>query len=126
MEKLSRAQEDYLEAIAMLGATVDTPIRSVDIATKLQVTRASVSKTLSILRDKGLIEQLHYGGVTFTEEGMAYGQAIFERHRLLFFFFTEVLGIPEEQANNEACLMEHAISDESLEKWMVFLKNLNQ
>lgn len=126
MDKLTRAHEDYLEAIAMLGGSTEQSVRSVDIAAQLKVSKASVSKTLTALREKGLIDQAHYGAVTFTEEGMAYGQAVLERHHLLFRFLTEVLDIPAERADEEACLMEHAISNASFEKWMVFLKNIER
>lgn len=124
MEKISMSHEDYLEAIVMLGGTTEVSVRSVDVATKLGVSKASVSKALGVLKEKGFADQPFYGDITLTETGYAYGLKVLERHNLLFSFMTKELGISEEVANEEACLMEHAISDESFEKWAAFFKKL--
>lgn len=125
MEKMSMSHEDYLEAIVMLGGTTETSVRSVDIATKLGVSKASVNKAVTWLKEKGFADQPYYGDITLTEEGHAYGTSILERHHMLCTFLTKALGIPEEQAEKEACLMEHAISDESFEKWSSYIKRLD-
>ena len=124
MEKISMSNEDYLEAIVMLGGTIDNPVKSVDIARKLNVSRTAVNKSISILKKNGLVSQPYYGDITLTEEGYAYGQAIYKRHRCLMAFFTKGLGIDPETAENEACLMEHAISDESFELWAKYVGSL--
>ena len=124
VEKLSKAHEDYLEAIVMIGGTDSVPVRSVDVATKLGVSKASVNKAVSGLKERGLADQPYYGDITLTPEGYAYGKSVLERHNLLFRFLTRELGIPEDSADREACLMEHAISDESFEKWVAYLKGL--
>ena len=125
MDKMSKSHEDYLEAIVMLGGAVGSSVRSVDVANKLGVSKASVNKAIGLLKDKGLVEQPYYGDITLTEEGYAYGTSVFDRHHMLFSFLTKALGIPEEQAEREACLMEHAISDESFEKWSSYIKKLD-
>ena len=125
MEKMSMSHEDYLEAIVMLGGTTEAPVRSVDIATKLGVSKASVNKAMTVLKEKGLAEQPYYGDVTLTEEGYEYGTSVLDRHRMLSMFLTKALGIPEERAEKEACLMEHAISDDSFEKWSSYIKKLD-
>ena len=125
MEKMSMSHEDYLEAIVMLGGTTEASVRSVDIATKLGVSKASVNKAMTVLKEKGLAEQPYYGDVTLTEEGYEYGTSVLDRHRMLSMFLTKALGIPEERAEKEACLMEHAISDESFEKWSSYIKKLD-
>ena len=122
MDKISKSHEDYLEAIVMLGGTSTVPVRSVDIANKLEVSKASVNKAISMLKEKGLADQPYYGDITLTEEGYEYGKAVLERHHLLFAFLTQELGISEEVANEEACLMEHAISDSSFVKWIEYIK----
>ena len=122
MKKMSMSHEDYLEAIVMLGGTTEASVRSVDIATKLGVSKASVNKAVSALKEQGLAEQPYYGDVTLTEEGYAYGSSVLDRHRMLSLFLSKALGIPEERAEREACLMEHAISDESFEKWSSYIK----
>ena len=125
MKKMSMSHEDYLEAIVMLGGTTEASVRSVDIATKLGVSKASVNKAVSALKEQGLAEQPYYGDVTLTEEGYAYGSSVLDRHRMLSLFLSKALGIPEERAEREACLMEHAISDDSFEKWSSYIKKLN-
>ena len=125
MEKMSMSNEDYLEAIVMLGGTTEASVRSVDIATKLGVSKASVNKAMTVLKEKGLAEQPYYGDVTLTEEGYEYGTSVLDRHRMLSMFLTKALGIPEERAEKEACLMEHAISDDSFEKWSSYIKKLD-
>ena len=125
MEKMSMSHEDYLEAIVMLGGTTEASVRSVDIATKLGVSKASVNKAMTVLKEKGLAEQPYYGDVTLTEEGYEYGTSVLDRHRMLSMFLTKALGIPEGRAEKEACLMEHAISDDSFEKWSSYIKKLD-
>ena len=125
MEKMSMSHEDYLEAIVMLGGTTEASVRSVDIATKLGVSKASVNKAMTVLKEKGLAEQPYYGDVTLTEEGYEYGTSVLDRHRMLSMFLTKALGIPEERAEKEARLMEHAISDDSFEKWSSYIKKLD-
>ena len=96
MDKISKSHEDYLEAIVMLGGTSTVSVRSVDIANKLEVSKASVNKAISMLKEKGLADQPYYGDITLTEEGYEYGKAVLERHHLLFAFLTQELGISEE------------------------------
>ena len=125
MEKMSTSHEDYLEAMVMLGASTDSSVRSVDVATKMGVSKASVNKAMSVLKEKGYAEQPYYGDITLTEEGYRYGHAVLKRHEMLFKFLHKALGIPEDVADQEACLMEHAISDSSLEKWFAFIDKLD-
>lgn len=125
MEKMSKSHEDYLEAIVMLGGTTEVPIRSVDVATKLGVSKASVNKAVNALKEKGLVDQPYYGDITLTDDGYEYGRSVLDRHHLLYTFLSKALGIPEERADAEACLMEHAISDESFEKWVAYIKSLD-
>ena len=125
MKKMSMSHEDYLEAIVMLGGTTSNAVRSVDIATKMGVSKASVNKAISLLKEEGFVDQPYYGDITLTQAGYEYGEAVLERHHMLFSFLTKAVGISEEQAEKEACLMEHAISDGSFEKWISYIKKLN-
>ena len=124
MEKVSKSHEDYLEAIVMLGGSTESSVRSVDIAKHLDVSKASVNKAITLLKEKGLVDQPYYGDITLTAEGYEYGRSVYERHRCLYAFLTHELGIPAETANDEACLMEHAISDDSFERWVAYIKKL--
>ena len=125
MEKISMSHEDYLEAIIMLGGTDEVPIRSVDVAKQMGVSNASVNKAIGLLKERGLVDQPYYGDITLTREGLEYGKAVYKRHRYLTAFLSNVLGIPEETAEEEACQMEHAISDESFEKWVAYIEKLD-
>ena len=124
MEKVSMSHEDYLEAIVMLGGTSTLPVRSVDIAAKLGVSKASVSKAVASLKASGMLNQPFYGDITLTEEGYEYGQAVLERHTMLTKFLVEAIGLDQEDAEEEACQIEHAISDESFEKWLAYFKSI--
>ncbi len=125
MSKASDSHENYLEAIVMLGGTTKTPVRSVDVATKMGVSKASVNKAVSALKEAGLVDQPYYGDITLTEKGYRYATSVFGRHRMLYVFLTKAVGISEEVAEEEACAMEHAISDESFEKWLNFINTLD-
>ena len=125
MEKVSMSHEDYLEAIIMLGGTTEKTVRSVDVAKQMEVSKASVNKAVGLLKEKGLVNQPYYGDITLTEKGFDYGQAVYKRHRYLTAFLSKGLGIPDDTAEEEACLMEHAISDESFEKWVDYIEKLN-
>lgn len=122
--ELSHSLEDYLEAIADLAGDSNGSVRAVDVATKLGVSKASVSKAVANLKEKGYVEQPYYGDITMTEEGYAYGSVMWLRHNLLFRFLTEKVGIDPELANYEACQLEHGISRASFEKWKEYLASV--
>ena len=125
MEKVSMSHEDYLEAIVMLGGTTENPVRSVDIANKLGVSKASVNKAMNALKEKGFADQPYYGDITLTADGYSYGKSVLERHEMLTRFLHEKVGLSLEVAEEEACQMEHAISDESFKKWNSYIKQLD-
>lgn len=108
----------------MLGGSTEQSVRSVDIANQMDVSKASVNKAIGLLKEKGYVDQPYYGDVTLTPEGYEYGSAVYKRHRYLTAFLAKEIGIPEEVAEDEACLMEHAISDESFEKWVAYIDRL--
>ena len=124
MEKVSMSHEDYLEAIIMLGGTVEQSVRSVDIAKQMNVSKASVNKAIGLLKEKNFVEQPYYGDVTLTAEGFEYATSIYKRHRYLTAFLSKGIGIPDDVAEKEACLMEHAISDDSFKKWVAYIDGL--
>ncbi len=125
MARMSDSHENYIETIIMLGGTTQIPVRSVDIAAKLDVSKASVNKAISALKDAGMVNHSYYGDVTLTPAGYSYGEAVLERHRMMTLFLTKVIGIPEDRAEEEGCAMEHAISDESYEMWLDYIRGLD-
>ena len=117
MAKLTQANEDYLEAIVMLAGEDRSPVRSVDIANRLDVSKPSVNKAVALLREEGFIEQQPYGDVYLTDAGAKYGEAVLERHNMLMRFFTDVLGVKPDVAEDEACCIEHVISEDTFQRW---------
>lgn len=118
-ETLSHSLEDYLEAMVDLTEATGSSVRAVDVANKL-----GVSKAISNLKEKGYVEQPYYGDITLTEKGRSYGEALWRRHNLLYRFLAEIVGIDPQTANYEACQMEHAISEDSFEKWEKYFSSV--
>lgn len=121
--RLSMANEDYLESIYRITIAENSSagIRSVDVADQLNVSKASVNKAISTLKDAGYVEQNRYGCVILTEAGREYGSEVWHAHRLIRAFLEEGLGVAPEVANEEACTMEHALSRDTLRRWAKFL-----
>lgn len=122
---LTVANEDYLECMVRLEqeGVQGEGIRSVDIAQQLNVSKASVNKAVTVLKEQGLVEQSHYGKVILTEPGRELGQAVWYRHRLLRTFLVQELGVEFERADAEACMMEHALSEDTMRRWLNYLEN---
>jgi len=112
---ITRSKEDYLRVIFELSKSKES-IRSSDVAEKLGITRASVSRMMTELKKSGLIEKEKYGSVVLTERGYKLAAQIKNKHDLIKVFLTNVLGVSESIANIDACSMEHAVSHETAEK----------
>lgn len=111
---LTPAMEDYLEAV-LIVAKKQVEVRSVDIARQLNVSKPSVWRAMTVLKDGGFLTTDDRGFLWLTDLGQKTAKKIYERHC----FFTDRLiaaGIDPEQAEKEACRMEHGISAESFEK----------
>lgn len=121
---LTSAGEDYLEAIycILLEHPGDGSVRSVDVSERLDVSKASVNKALTALKEGGFVDQTRYGRVGLTETGRDYAAQVWRRHRMLRTFLTVELGVADEVANEEACLMEHALSEDTTQRLMSYLE----
>ncbi|MCH3967290.1 MAG: metal-dependent transcriptional regulator [Atopobiaceae bacterium] len=120
---LSKANEDYLEAIHRIALdTGSAEVRSVDVAEKLDVSKASVTKALGALKERGLVEQARYGRVTLTPEGDELATDVWRCHRMLRAFLVSDLGVEPGTADAEACLMEHALSHDTMLRWIDYLE----
>jgi len=117
---LTKSSEDYLEAIYELAGSENKPVRSVDIADKLGVSRPSVNNALNILKKEQMVVQEPYGAISLTCQGQLYGQSIYGRHMTLFNFLHLVLGVDPETAEEEACEIEHTISEDTIRRWREF------
>ncbi len=111
--KKNESAENYLETIYILSKKLPV-VRSVDIATELNFKKPSVSVAMKHLREKELIVVSDAGFITLTEEGKAQAEAIYERHTILTKMF-KMLGVSDKTAAEDACLIEHVLSDESFE-----------
>lgn len=121
---LTMANEDYLECMVRIEREDNETegVRSVDIAQRLNVSKASVNKAVSALKAQGLVEQSHYGKVMLTDRGRELGRAVWYRHRLLRTFLTQELGVEFDRADAEACMMEHAMSEDTMSRWLAYLE----
>lgn len=119
---LSPSGEDYLEAVHDLSEE-GAPVRVTDVALKLGVSKASVFKAMVTLKDNGLVAQEHYGALTLTEHGVTRAHQVVGRHHSIKRFLMEVLGVPEELAEKDACRMEHGMSDLTIERLMAFMRD---
>ena len=111
--KIQKSAEDYLETMLMLKRSKGY-VRSVDVAMSLGVTRPSVSYAVKRLRENGYIEMSPDGHLELTETGLEIADRMFTRHTLLTDFFVS-LGISPGVAREDACKIEHDISDETFE-----------
>lgn len=111
--------EDYLETILLLHRKTGF-VRSVDIASELNYSKPSISRAVNILKDDGYITVEPGGQILLTEKGEARAKAVYERHVIITDFFEKVLGVAHENAEHDACKIEHIISDESYSKLKKF------
>ncbi len=121
--RLTMASEDYLETIyrIMQEENAFEGIRSKDVADQLEVSKASVNKALNVLKENGYVEQNRYGRIQLTNTGREYAAHIWRCHRMIRSFLVQDLGVASDTADNEACLMEHAISTDTQNRWLAYL-----
>ena len=101
-------------------------VRSIDIATMLGVSKPSVSHAMKLFREDGYIAMDRYGTVTLLDKGTEIANHIYERHRVLSSLL-ERLGVNPEVAREDACKLEHDLSDESFDKIKeYFLRNISE
>ncbi|MBO4608843.1 MAG: metal-dependent transcriptional regulator [Lachnospiraceae bacterium] len=103
--------EDYLECILILGDKKPV-VRGVDVANEMGFKKSSVSVAMKNLREKEYITVSEEGYITLTDAGRQIAEMIYERHRLLTEWFVKI-GIDPKIAADDACRVEHDISQES-------------
>ena len=122
---LTSTQEDYLEAILELTAE-RVVARNMELSSKLGVRRATVTRALKLLTQKGLVNHEMNGYVTLTEEGKVIAQDILARHELFKHFFRDILNLEEDEADEIACKIEHTVSGNALNKFRLFIKRADE
>lgn len=113
MNKLTYTMENYLEAIYELGKQGEGA-RVSDIAERLGVSKASTNSAMSTLSEKGLITNERYKLVYLTPTGREIAEFTARKHHLIYQFLTTVLQVDAETADEDACLIEHVISNTSV------------
>lgn len=112
--EIHKSAEDYLETILKLQQEKGQ-VRSIDIVAELHFSKPSVSVAMKKLRESGHVIMDENGLLTLTEEGEAIARRIYERHQILTRMLT-ALGVDQETAAEEACKLEHDLSDNTFEK----------
>ena len=111
--RLQESGEMYLESIYVLSKAQGT-VRSIDISEYMGYSKPSVSRAVNLLKTGGYIVMDKDNLITLTDSGLEIARKIFERHTLLANLLIR-LGVSEKTAAEDACKLEHAISDESFE-----------
>jgi DtxR family Mn-dependent transcriptional regulator len=111
---MTQSLEDYLEMVSFLSD--DGEVRVTDIASRLGVSKPSVLTALKTLEAQGLLEHERYRAVTLTQKGALRAAEIRDRHNFLTAFLRDTLGVNPETAEDDACKMEHILSEETLKK----------
>lgn len=112
--------EDYLETILLLHRKTGY-VRSVDIADRLGYSKPSISRAMGILKNDGYITVERGGQIMLTAEGKSKAEEVYGRHVMLYEFLNKILGVSEENAERDACRIEHILSDETCSKLKAFI-----
>ena len=111
--RLQESGEMYLESIYVLSQKGGN-VRSIDISEYMGYSKPSVSRAVSLLKNGGYIVMDKDNFISLTESGLEIAEKIYERHTVLTAMLVR-MGVSEETASEDACRMEHAISDETFE-----------
>lgn len=112
--QLQESGEMYLESISRLKETKGF-VRAIDVCEYMGFSKPSVSRAMGLLKDGGYIVVSKDGGIELTESGLAVAKKVYERHVFLTSFLKSI-GVGDEIASEDACKIEHIISDETFEK----------
>ncbi|MGC8764547.1 MAG: metal-dependent transcriptional regulator [Brevinematia bacterium] len=116
---MTQSLEDYLKAIYML--TLDRKVARIkEISDRLSVSKPSVVQAIKELKKRNFLNQESYGYIELTEVGTKKAKEILKKHILLKEFFVKVLGVSDENAEKDACKVEHILSEETFSKIMNF------
>ncbi|MCL1834323.1 MAG: metal-dependent transcriptional regulator [Leptospirales bacterium] len=121
---LSSNMEDYIEAIAVLSQQ-NKVVRVKDIAALLKIKMPSVTSALDKLKELGLIDYEKYGYIELTESGNIISDRVISKHLCLKEFFSKILNLSEEQAEIEACKIEHHVTPETCKRIHKLLVYIN-
>jgi len=118
--KLSKSFEDYLETIYLIKEFKGV-VKVKDVAKTLDVRMPSVTGAIKKLSDLDLVVYKKYGLIKLTKKGENLAKDVYKKHDALFVFLTRFLGVTKEVALEEACAIEHNISESTLKKLKKFI-----
>ena len=121
--KPTAVKEDYLRAIYRLQEKGAVPIRLVDIAKALGLSKSTVSERIQELSTQGYLKHARYADVEFTTRGYSVAKKLTFKHRIIEVFLHDTLRMSKDQIHAEAHLLEHAMSDAVIKKLADFLGN---
>ena len=120
--RLQESGEMYLETILVLSREA-SHVRSIDICEHMGFSKPSVSRAVGLLKSGGYISVDKDGYITLTDVGLDEANKIYERHKMLTAFL-QAIGVSEETSDNDACKIEHVISDETFLAMKKHVENL--
>lgn len=120
--KIHESAENYLESILMIQREKGS-VRSIDIVNELGFSKPSVSVAMKNLEQAGYIERDSAGHISLLPPGLEIAEGIFERHTTLVKILTH-MGVSEATAKEDACEIEHHLSDETFEALKKFCKDI--
>lgn len=121
---LKPSGEMYLESIYVLCKTKDV-VRSIDVAEHMNFSKPSVCRGVGLLKKEGYINVDKDGHISLTDAGLSHAKKIYDRHTILSQVLI-LLGVDKEIAEEDACKMEHIISDESFYALKNYLKKIKK
>jgi DtxR family Mn-dependent transcriptional regulator len=119
--KMQESGEDYLESILVLKEAHGY-VRSIDVARHMSFSKPSVSRAMGLLRENGYITMEKDGLIELTPAGLEIAKRIYERHQLLTTWLVS-LGVPPADAAEDACRIEHDVSDDTFQKMKSHILN---
>ena len=118
--RLQESGEMYIESIYVLNKKIGN-VRSIDVCEYLGYSKPSVSRAMSLLKKGGFVFMDESGFLSLTEAGLEIAEKMYQRHTILSKFLKSI-GVSEETASDDACKIEHHISDESFNAIMKYLE----
>ncbi len=118
--KIQESAENYLETILILTKRKGS-VRAIDIATELGFSKPSVSFAMKQFRENGLIVVEDSGNIKLTENGHKIAESVYERHELMTKYLLSI-GVSEQTAAEDACRIEHVISEETFQRMKEHIK----
>jgi len=120
-KKISASLEDYLEAIYEI-IEEKQGVKAIEISRRLGVGRSSVTEALKNLADKKLVNYGRYDVISLTATGEKVAKKVLIKHQALYDFLVKILGVNKEEAQENACRLEHVISEDVLKRLISFIE----